>query len=60
LKVRAIIKHLRFITLLMGIIDLDKYYVARYSNGSVTYTGGGITHLEGFLPAHSAFILVNG
>ena len=43
-----------------GIINLEKYYVARYSNGSLTYTGGGITHLEGFLPAHSAFIFVNG
>jgi hypothetical protein len=43
-----------------GIINLDKYYVARYSNGSTNYTGGGITHLEGFLPAHSTFIFVNG
>lgn len=42
------------------IIDLSKYWVARYSNGSVTYTAGGLTQLEGFLQPYSTFSLVNG
>ncbi|NOY38061.1 MAG: T9SS type A sorting domain-containing protein [Chlorobi bacterium] len=42
------------------IVDLGKYFVARYSNGSSSYTAGGFTQLEGFLPAHTAFVLVNG
>jgi len=43
-----------------SIVDLSYYWVARYSNGSASYTGGGITQLAGFLPAHSVFIFVNG
>ncbi len=42
------------------VVDLSYYFVARFSNGSSTFTGGGYTQLEGFLPAHSVFILVNG
>lgn len=41
-------------------INLGSYYVARYSNGSLTYDGGGITQLEGFLPPYSTHFLVNG
>ncbi len=43
-----------------SIIDLSKYYVARYSNGSANYAAGGITQLEGFLPSHEVFVFVNG
>ena len=43
-----------------SIVDLSLYYVARYSNGSSTYTAGGITQLEGFLPPHEVFVFVNG
>lgn len=43
-----------------SIVDLSYYWVARYSNGSASYTGGGLTQLVGFLPAHSAFVFVNG
>jgi hypothetical protein len=41
-------------------IDLSKYWVARYSNGSTKYDNGGITQLEGFILPHSTFLLVNG
>jgi len=43
-----------------NIIDLSRYWVARYSNGSSTYAGGGITQLQGFLTGKDVFILVNG
>jgi len=43
-----------------SVVDMSYYWVARYSNGAVDYSSGGITHLQGFLPAHSVFILVNG
>ncbi len=43
-----------------AVVDMSYYWVARYSNGSSDYTAGGLTHLQGFLPAHSVFILVNG
>jgi hypothetical protein len=43
-----------------GIIDLSKYWVARYSNGLQVYTQGGITQLQGFILPKSTFILVNG
>jgi hypothetical protein len=42
------------------VIDLSYYWVVRYSNGSSGYSSGGATHLEGFLPSHQVFILVNG
>ena len=42
------------------IIDLSKYWVVRYSNGSSTYTAGGFTQLEGFLQPYTTFVLVNG
>lgn len=42
------------------IVDLSKYYVARFSNGSSNYDGGGITQLQGFLLSKEVFILVNG
>jgi hypothetical protein len=41
-------------------IDLNNYYVARYSNGSSVYTEGGITHLAGTLQPYQTFVLVNG
>ena len=41
-------------------IDLNNYYVARYSNGSSVYTEGGITHLTGTLQPYKTFVLVNG
>lgn len=41
-------------------IDLNNYYVARYSNGSSVYTGGGITHLAGTIASYTTFVLVNG
>ncbi len=43
-----------------GIIDLSNYYIARYSNGALSYDAGGITQLQGFLQAKDVFILVNG
>jgi len=42
------------------IIDLGAYYVARYSNGNLTYESGGITQLQGFLQPQSTHFLVNG
>lgn len=44
------------------IIDLSKYWVVRYSNGSATYTTGGVTQLTegGFLLPYKTFVLVNG
>jgi hypothetical protein len=42
------------------IIDLSYYWVVRYSNGASDFSSGGSTHLEGFLPPHKVFILVNG
>ena len=42
------------------IIDLGEYYIARYSNGSTSYTGGGVTRLQGFIQPHTTFVLVNG
>lgn len=41
-------------------IDLNNYYVLRYSNGALTYTTGGITHLTGTLAPYKTFVLVNG
>ena len=41
-------------------IDLGKYWVVRYSNGSSVYTGGGYTQLEGFIEPYTTFVLVNG
>jgi len=41
-------------------IDLNNYYVARYSNGSAVYTEGGLTHLQGTIQPYSTFVLVNG
>jgi hypothetical protein len=42
------------------IIDLSRYYVARFSNGGLTYESGGITQLQGFIQARSTHVLVNG
>lgn len=42
------------------IVDLSKYWIARYSNGSSNYTSGGVTQLEGFLLPHDVFVFVNG
>jgi hypothetical protein len=41
-------------------IDLNKYYVARFSNGSSVFTEGGITHLVGTIQPYTTFVLVNG
>ncbi len=42
------------------IIPLNSYYVARYSNGNLTYDAGGITQLQGFLQPYSTHFLANG
>ncbi|MFC2116281.1 T9SS type A sorting domain-containing protein, partial [Bacteroidota bacterium] len=42
------------------IVVLEKYYVARYSNGNLTYDAGGLTQLVGFLQPYSTHLLVNG
>ena len=42
------------------IIDVGGYYVARYSNGNLTYDAGGITKLQGFLQPRTTHLLVNG
>ncbi len=41
-------------------IDLNNYWVARYSNGSSVYTEGGITRLTGTIQPYKTFVLVNG
>jgi hypothetical protein len=41
-------------------IDLNNYYILRYSNGALTYAAGGITHLKGTLAPYKTFVLVNG
>lgn len=43
-----------------GVINLGSYYIARYSNGSNSYVDGGITKLEGFIPAYGTHLIVNG
>jgi len=42
------------------IVPLGSYYVARYSNGNLTYESGGITQLQGFLYPYTTHFLVNG
>ncbi|MCF8226134.1 MAG: T9SS type A sorting domain-containing protein [Bacteroidales bacterium] len=42
------------------VINLNAYYVARYSNGSNTYTDGGITQLQGFIQPYKTHFIVNG
>lgn len=42
------------------IVTLSSYYVARYSNGNLTYESGGITQLQGFLYPYTTHFLVNG
>lgn len=42
------------------VILLTNYYLARYSNGSNTYTDGGITQLEGFIQPFETHMIVNG
>ncbi|NQU34500.1 MAG: lamin tail domain-containing protein [Bacteroidetes bacterium] len=41
-------------------IDLNNYWVARYSNGSSVFTGGGVTHLVGTIEPYKTFVLING
>ena len=41
-------------------IDLSKYKIKRYSNGSRDSSFGGTTQLSGILLPHHVFILVNG
>ncbi len=41
-------------------INLNNYFVARYSNGNPTYAEGGFTHLTGTLAPYKTFVLVNG
>lgn len=41
-------------------VPLGSYYVARYSNGNLTYESGGITQLQGFLYPYTTHFLVNG
>jgi len=42
------------------IVPLGAYYVARYSNGNLTYESGGLTQLQGFLYPYATHFLVNG
>lgn len=42
------------------VVPLDKYYVARFSNGNTTYESGGLTQLQGFLYPYTTHFLVNG
>jgi hypothetical protein len=39
------------------IINLNQYWVTRFSNGSPIYDNGGKTNLQGFILPHSTFIL---
>lgn len=41
-------------------IDLNNYYVVRFSNGSSVFTEGGVTHLIGTIEPYKTFVLVNG
>jgi len=41
-------------------IDLNEYYVLRFSNGSSVFTEGGATHLSGTIAPYKTFVLVNG
>jgi len=41
-------------------IDLNNYWVARYSNGAAVYAEGGLTHLSGTIAPYKTFVLVNG
>jgi hypothetical protein len=41
-------------------ITLSNYYLARYSNGSNTYTDGGITQLQGGIDPLGTHVIVNG
>ncbi len=41
-------------------IDLNEYYVVRFSNGSSVFTEGGVTHLSGTVEPYKTFVLVNG
>ncbi len=41
-------------------IDLNEYWVVRYSNGSLVFTDGGTTHLQGVIEPYQTFVLVNG
>jgi hypothetical protein len=41
-------------------VDLADYVICRYSNGSSSYSGGGITDLTGTIPPYGTFVLVNG
>lgn len=41
-------------------INLNEYYVVRFSNGSSVFTEGGVTHLVGSIEPYKTFVLVNG
>jgi len=41
-------------------IDLNDYWVLRYSNGSSTFTSGGATNLQGTIDPYKTFVFVNG
>jgi len=41
-------------------IDLNNYWVIRFSNGSYVFTEGGLTHLSGTIQSYQTFVLVNG
>lgn len=43
-----------------SIIELNRYYIVRYSNGQSTYTEGGITQLQGFIQPRGTFVIANG
>lgn len=41
-------------------IDLNNYWVLRFSNGSSVFTEGGSCHLTGSIEPYHTFVLVNG
>ncbi|MCF8366174.1 MAG: lamin tail domain-containing protein, partial [Bacteroidales bacterium] len=41
-------------------INLNDYWVVRYSNGSSVFTEGGVTQLQGSLEPYETHVLVNG
>jgi len=41
-------------------IDLNDYWVLRFSNGQSTFASGGSTNLQGTIEPYKTFVLVNG
>ncbi|PKP54133.1 MAG: hypothetical protein CVT92_00975 [Bacteroidetes bacterium HGW-Bacteroidetes-1] len=41
-------------------INLNNYFVVRFSNGSSVFTEGGVTQLSGTIEPYKTFVLING